>query len=138
MKSKSILGITTGALVFVYALISFILTFSVESDEWGRDTDGNKLFIVLMLIGVIIVIFSIIALVDFHKGKTDSLLAPYCFMIVGIIGFFFFLGNGIDMWINGGDDLVVVNLLTNFASSLLFAILSVYGFVQLKEQYARK
>ncbi len=133
MKSKSILGIIAGALLYIYSLTAFILSYSIEVDQWGSDTSGSKLYIVLMLIGLIIVTFSIISLIDFNKGRIDVLMGPYCLIIIGSIGFLFFLGTGIDICINYAEGLNIIELTSNFVNSFLSGLLGAYGFLNVKE-----
>jgi len=134
MKSKGILGIVTGAITYIYALVSFILSFTVESGAWGRDTHGSKFYIVLMLVGLIILTFSIIALVDLKRGRVDALIVSYCFMIIGTLGFIFYLATVIDMAISAGDALSISELIGAIFNTCLAGILGVYGYLSFKKK----
>lgn len=134
MKSKSILGIITGSIIYVYALVSFILTYTVESGDWGRDADGSKLYVVFMLVGLIILTFSIIALVDFNKGRVDNTISSYCYLVVGTIAFLFFVGTAIDTLVNDFDSSDVIKVISYFAYSGLSCILGVFGYIDLRRK----
>jgi len=133
MKNKSILAIVAGGALYLYSFLVFILTYSLESDGWGIDLDGSKSMLLLMVVGLVVVAFGIISLNDFHKGNYDKYLAPYCLMLISIVGSLFFLGNGIAFCREMPADTTMLGYTANFLYSGLFVLLGVYGLFSYKQ-----
>ena len=73
---SNILIIVTAALALVFALVLYIGSFEVYSDEWGTDISFNKDYLVSTLVCLLLVAYSIANFVNFKKNRYNRALAP--------------------------------------------------------------
>ena len=69
-KIISLTSIGVGASIFVIFLVLFILSYSVDSGDWGMDISASKDYLVVLVSGIILVLLNSFPLVN----KEDSSL----------------------------------------------------------------
>ena len=69
-KIISLTSIGVGASIFVTFLVLFILSYSVDSGDWGMDISASKDYLVVLVSGIILVLLNSFPLVN----KEDSSL----------------------------------------------------------------
>ncbi len=69
-KIISLSSIGVGAIIFVTFLVLFILSYSVDSGDWGMDISASKDYLVVLVSGVILVLLNLFPIVN----KDDSSL----------------------------------------------------------------
>ena len=85
-KIISLTSIGVGASIFVIFLVLFILSYSVDSGDWGMDISASKDYLVVLVSGIILV------LLIFEIFFIDYIPFPfYLFVEFYIYQFFSFL-----------------------------------------------
>lgn len=80
-KIISLTSIGVGVAIFVTFLVLFILSYSVDSGDWGMDISASKDYLVVLVSGIILVLLNSFPLVNKEDSSLRylniSLLKPY-------------------------------------------------------------
>lgn len=89
---KNILLVVTMGLVLLFAIILYATSFSFYSDEYGTDISFSKDYLVCVIVGLILLFYSIVNLINYRKNKYNKSLLPVVSGVSTLILTFYSLG----------------------------------------------
>ena len=88
---KKISLLLSGLLIFVFGLVLFIQSYSIYKDEYGLEVSFNTDFVICMIIGIIIFIYSLLWTLHEENHKLYPLAGTLSSLIISSysLGIFF-------------------------------------------------